>query len=175
MAIAQDHKINLRLRKADSSDAFFISSVRNDPEVIKNLHDPRMYSVEDCAKWLDNMGNNSERLIVYNDLEEKNIGVFRIDNIDQINHNCYVGLDISKLYRGQKLARPAYRLLFDYLFNKRNMNVLYLEHLDQGGSFLGDFYKSLGFRECGTFYNKVYRDGKPINSILMYLIKGKVA
>lgn len=183
----------LRLRKADKNDAHLLANLRLDPEVAKNLHNPKIYSVEDCKKWLSNMGPESERLVVYREIERERpkltydmampwpeledcfVGVARIDQIDQTNRNCYIGLDIQKVYRGKGLARPAYELIFDYLFNKRNMETLYLEFIEYPSppSFHRKLYEGLDFKEAGKFYNKIKRGNKTYNSVLMYLKREK--
>jgi RimJ/RimL family protein N-acetyltransferase len=149
----------------------FVYEVRNDPEVLANLHNNTAFSYEDTIAWLQSIRPKSSRWIAMDENNNK-LGVVRLDNIDRKNGNCYVGLDIHKDYRGKKLAVSIYKSLLNQLFDDYNMHVVYLEVLETNQRAI-KLYNKLGFQGCGIFVDKIYRDFKYINSHLMHLRKQK--
>lgn len=169
------------IRNAELGDACWISALRQDPVVIKNLHNPQTFPAYKVVDWLKNLPSSSIRLIAENEtIATKSgigpiypmnlIGLFRVDHIDQINKNCYVGLDIHESYRGKGLAKIIYnRVLYD-LFNNHGMHRIYLEVIKFNEIALS-LYEKIGFKQTGIFPEKVFRDGKWHDSIIMSLDK----
>ena len=87
-------------------------------------------------------------------------------------------MDIDEKYRGQKLSYIAYELIFDYLFNYKNMNRLYLFVLESNTIAL-NLYNKLGFIQEGVQREAIVRDNKKIDYIMMsilhseYIVKQK--
>jgi len=159
----------LQLRPSEPTDAENISNLRNSGDW-RFLHDAKLYSITETRKWLENMGLTSRRFII--ELTDGHvcdfIGVVRIDHIDHLNRNCYVGMDIHPKFRGNGYSQVAYKLLIDYLFRDLNYNVLYLEVLETNTRAI-HVYEKLGFVKTGSFPFKVFRDGKYVNSLIYTL------
>lgn len=99
-------------------------------------------------------------------------GIVRVDNIDDTNRNCYVGIDIVEEFRGLGFARASYKWLLTYLFNHRNMNAIYAEVLSYNEISSG-LLRTLGFSDTGFFPQKVFRDGKYWDYLLLSLTRDK--
>lgn len=164
--------IKLEIRPIEPYDASWLVNMRNEEEVISNLHDPIMYSIESTVQWIKNMPKGSMRWVAYNDVCESgiNIGIIRIDHFDTLNRNCYIGMDICEGFRGQGLSREIYKIVLDKLFQVYNMETIYLEVLANNERAI-HIYEKLGFCYCGGFPRKILRNSKYIDSYIMYLTK----
>jgi RimJ/RimL family protein N-acetyltransferase len=151
----------------NNNDIYNIWKLRNDKNTYLYLHNVTMYSFNETKQWLNNLLSTSQRLIV----EELGfIGLIRIDNIDNINQNCMVGLDIAIDCRGKGLSYTIYRKLLNYLFLQMNMNMIYLEVLESNKRAI-HIYNKLGFTQQGQRRQAIFRNGKYENSIMMDLLR----
>lgn len=169
----------ISFRSASGEDAKNVVRLRSDPTTRLNLKDPRVFSVTQCANWLNNLGVGSERYVIevkelsygfHSHYISKFIGLFRVDNIDPSNHNCCVGLDILKDHRGKGLGYQAYQLMLDELLLHRNMDNVWLEVLETNEVGIA-LYKKLGFQQDGVLRNRVFRNGTYINCFVMSLLR----
>lgn len=169
----------ISFRPATGDDAENVVALRSDPTTRLNLKDPRIFSVAQCANWLNNLGAGSERYVI--EVEEltygfhpqyisKFIGLFRVDNIDTSNHNCCVGLDLLKEYRGRGLGFQTYKLMLDEFLLHRNMDNVWLEVLETNETGIA-LYRKLGFKQDGVLRNRVFRNGTYINCLVMSLLR----
>lgn len=145
--------------------AELISSERNGGDRLF-LKDSSMLTVTQTEHWIKNLPKTSQRLVVDDEFEI--VGIIRIDNIDQRNGTCFVGLDIYSEHRGQGLARPIYREILNYVFNSLNCEYAYLEVI-AGNERAKHLYYTIGFRECGRWPGQIKRDGKRHDAICYYL------
>lgn len=171
--------MNIHLRPLEISDVPWLVQLRNDPEVISNIHDARMYPEHETEAWLRNLPKTSMRWLVYNAnswteliFTMNKIGLVRIDNFDTMNRNCYVGMDIHKDWRGKGLANRIYIQILDKLFQVYNMETIYLEVLEVNER-ATHIYSKLGFQISGNFPNKILRNSKFIASTIMSLTKDR--
>lgn len=173
--ISDDKEIKFGLRPLESIDAGWLVCMRNDEEVISNLHDPMMYSADATEQWIKNMPKGSLRWVIYHNPAPffslyPHIGIIRIDHFDTLNRNCYVGMDIDKQWRGKGLSKEIYKIVLDRLFRVYNMETIYLEVLATNERAI-HIYKKLGFFYSGCFPRKILRNNKHIDSFIMSLTK----
>lgn len=173
---------SFKVRPLEATEAAELSWPRNDGDWTQ-LHDPNMYSATHTQKWIENMPASSKRLIIRTHKEPpivkydgiwvwqpETVGIIRIDQIDQTNRTCFVGMDIHPKFRGKGISRPAYQWLFWYLFDNLNMNALYLEVLETNRIAV-NLYRKVGFTEVGRWPERVYREGVYVDALLFSLLK----
>lgn len=161
--------MKFKIRPAEPNDASKISEMRIEGD-FWYLHDPNVYSESTTRKWLENLGLTSKRFIIelIDGKLKSFVGVIRVDHIDYLNRNCYIGMDIHPDHRGQGYSAQLYEMILDYLFRALNMNVIYLEVLATNTRAI-HIYKKLGFIKTGSFPFKILRDSKYINSLIYSL------
>lgn len=158
----------LEYRPSNENDIDDICKLRWLDSTRFQLRDARQYSRECCRRWINGMGGSSERLSVF--LKQKFIGLIRLDNIDDINNNCCVGLDLVENERGKGLAKQIYKKILDELFFQRGMECIWLEVLETNTIAIS-LYKKLGFRVDGTLRNRIFRNKKYINCLSMSILR----
>lgn len=170
--------MNINIRPLEVSDVSWLVNLRNDEEVLLNIHDPIMYPAHKTEQWLKNLPGSSMRWVAHRIAEGTiwgvippwQIALIRIDHFDTLNHNCYVGMDIDKEYRGKGLSKEIYKLVLDKLFQVYNMDTIYLEVLATNERAI-HIYDKLGFVKTGCFPRKILRNDKYIDSNIMSLTK----
>ena len=158
------------LKSIEKEDLQWIKVLRNNQNTWANLEHVLPLNMNIQEAWLQNINqDNSKEYFIFTSLENKNIGLIRITDIDYINKKSCVGMDIDEKYRGQKLSYIAYELVFDYLFNYKNMNRLYLFVLESNTIAL-NLYNKLGFIQEGVQREAIVRDNKKIDYIMMSIL-----
>ncbi len=158
------------LKPIEKEDLQWIKGLRNNQNNWVNLEHVFPLNMNIQENWLQKINqDNSKEYFIFTNLENKNIGLIRITDIDYINKKSCVGMDIDEKYRGQKLSYIAYELIFDYLFNYKNMNRLHLFVLESNTIAL-NLYKKLGFIQEGVQREAIVRDNKKFDYIMMSIL-----
>lgn len=160
----------LEYRPSNEDDVDDICKMRWADSTRLQLRDARQYSRENCRRWINEMGGSSERLSVF--LNKKFIGLIRLDNIDDINNNCCVGLDLAENERGKGLAKQIYKKIIDELFFQRGMECIWLEVLETNTIAIA-LYKGLGFHIDGVLRNRIFRNNKYIACLSMSILRNE--
>ena len=159
-------------RPIDAADLEILRALHNDATTLLQLGNADMVSSEEQVIWWKGLVNNerSKRFTLLECPSDRIVGMIRIQNIEQLNRNCEVGLDILPPLRGQGFGKAGYRAVLEYLFLHNNMHLVYLK--------VGDFndravhlYEDLGFIRTGYFKEYLYRHGKYWNYNLMCMTK----
>jgi len=158
----------LSFRPLERSDLPFLLEVRNDCRAM--LHDDRAISLEDATAWFD--ATKPRFFVIVQD--DRPVGYFRTSNWDDQNGTVSIGCDIHRAYLGKGLARAAYPLFLDHLYNDLGMAKVSLEVLDHNEP-AKKLYEALGFVTVGVKRGAVWRDGRPVDSIVMSLSKADFA
>ncbi len=146
-------------------DLQFLNEVRNDCAE-EYLHDSRKFTLEQTNKWFDTEQPNYYII----QLNNTDIGYFRITQYSKHNNNLYIGADLHKDYRGKKLAYAAYVEFLSYLFEKYKLNKVSLEVLSTNTRAY-NLYLKLGFVQEGVKRQEVFREGTYVDSIVMSILK----
>ena len=158
----------LEYRSAELKDAEDICIMRNDISTRWWLTDFNIYSIEECKDWLTNIHYLSKRIVV--EQENNFIGLIRIDNIDDGNKNCMIGLDITPDKRGNGYSTIIYGWLLNKLFTEFDMVYLLVM---ENNVVARSLYEKLGFKIDGTLRNRIIRHNKYYNYIYMSLLKSE--
>lgn len=160
----------LKLTDLTEDQLEWARTLHNDPEVLAMLTDPTVVSPEQQVAWFAKLQSSSKSRRLVATLNGNPVGVVRLDDIDLHNHSVCVGLDIEKSYRGQGLAKPIYRELFQYLFQDLTMNRVWLL-VAAYNKRAHRLYTELGFVEEGKFREALYKDNQYHDYILMSILR----
>lgn len=152
---------NVGFRPIEEADLEILRRLRNDMSTFLNLGTADMASLQGQHEWWkrDLYTARDQRLTLVQVDTDEVIGVLRIVGIDHVNANCEVGLDLLPEKRGLGLGKQSYACVLEYLFDQKNMNMVYLKVADfnPGASKL---YESLGFERTGYYKDYMFRHGK---------------
>jgi RimJ/RimL family protein N-acetyltransferase len=154
----------IRLRPVEEADLDTIYSWRNDPAITKHLAvlaTPR----DDVNRWYASLGLERCAYAVVRD--GALIGYAPIDNIDDLNKKCEVGVIIGeKQYWsrgiGTKVARAATEVAFSELGMHRTLAVASERNIASIRCFT-----RAGYKEEGRLRHANCRDGKFFDLVLM--------
>lgn len=148
------------IRKMIKSDLPNFLEIRNLSR--EYLHDDREFSIEDCIKWFDE--KNPVFFVIQ--IDDNMIGYFRTSNWKE--NSVYIGADIHPNFRGKGFGYYSYLKFIDFISKNYGFDTLYLEVLSTNTRAI-NLYKKLGFQITDTSTNKLVRNNKTIDSILMEL------
>jgi RimJ/RimL family protein N-acetyltransferase len=154
-----------KLRPMKESDIKFVNSIRNGYSK-EYLHDSRTFTDDECLEWFRKT-NPSFHIISF---DNEDIGYFRTSNYSKENNHICVGCDIDPKYVGKGYGFASYLVLFDYLFNEKNINKIYLEVLSTNKRAI-HLYEKLGFVTEGIKREEVLKGDIYIDSKIMSILK----
>ena len=157
------------LREVKNSDHNWLVLLHNDPEVLFNMTNPSIITLESHMKWWSTIDNKKQiRKIFY--LNEIKIGFAKFYNVDYVNKNCVLGGDIEKKHRGNGYAKYMWKLMLDYCYDELGMYRVSLTTAEYNN--IGKrVYDNIGFKEEGRFKKSLLRDGIFYDQICMYHLK----
>lgn len=161
------------LRDVYVFDHQWLVDLHNDPVVLWNVTDPSPITMASHRKWWNDLSPEKDVRKIFvcgHDIPHERIGFCKFIAIDRSNHNCLLGADIVKEYRGKGLAKPMWTLMLDYAFGELGLHrvgltVAVYNEIGQ------KVYRGLGFREEGRLVQSLYRDGEYHDQFYMYLLK----
>ncbi len=157
-------------RPIEFADLECLRLIHNDASTLLNLGNAELVTVEEQENWWKGLANSktAKRFSIVELSTCRVIGLIRVQNIDQVNRNCEVGLDIARDMRGQGFGHMAYRALLGYLFDQYNMHMVYLRYIATNNT-AANLYRSLGFQDSGALKEFIFRDGNYMDYKIMCL------
>lgn len=170
--------MDFKLRFVEEEDLNFLSEIRKDPEVEKNLGTFAMLNKLKQREWFYSMCKDETKMYcifenkIKGFLQKKiqKIGYVRIINIDQQNKSMCVGGDIHKEFRNKGYSKEMYKLIFELGFEKLNMNRLWLLVLADNKR-AKHIYEKMGFIEEGRQRQAIFKNGEYRDYIMMSILK----
>ena len=110
---------DIAFRIIEEEDLGVLKDLHNDPNTFLQLATIDFVDDNNQKAWwqsLHRKATDKRYVICYANEPKTILGRLRIQNIDQQNKNCEVGLDILSKYRGKGLGFKSYQMLLDYLF-----------------------------------------------------------
>lgn len=146
-----------------------VRNLHNEPSVLSQLSDSRFVSNEMQNNWFKSLekSKNSFRFVCRSTETGNLIGVFRIDNFDQLNKCVMIGLDISEKFRRQGYATEIYSYFMKYFYEEIKIHRLYLSTLEDNEAARG-LYVKLGFSIEGKLIDAIFRNNRFHNLICYY-------
>lgn len=159
-----------RLRLLEESDLNFLKELRGDSEIIEALGTFTLLNDARQKRWFDSLlTDTSKNYLIFEVVQEnswKKAGMARITEIDLTNRSACVGADIHAAYRGQGLAMPLYKKIFELCFEYYNLHRLWLLVLEKNQR-ARHLYARLGFIEEGRQREAILRHGEFHDYIMM--------
>lgn len=158
-------------RDVSEQDLPFIMKVRNDFSTWTNLGDPRILKPGLQKKWLEGLGNSSDRLyFVASSKEHPQIGLVRMDEYDLVNRSIRVGTDVSPDLRRQGFGDRIFSAMESYAFDYLGLHRVWLLVLDSNKA-ARKLYTKRGFQVEGRMRQAVFRAGAWRDYISMSLLE----
>lgn len=152
-------------RPLGEKDLQFLNKIRNNCAE-EYLHDSRKFTLDQTKEWF----RVSQPNYYIIQLENTDIGYFRVTQHSESNRNVYIGADIHEDFRGKKLAYPAYVEFISFLFSKYHLNKISLEVLSTNVRAY-NLYTKLGFVQEGIKRQEVLKHSTYVDSIIMSILK----
>jgi RimJ/RimL family protein N-acetyltransferase len=158
-----------KIREVDLEE---VRNLHNEPSVLNKLSDSRFVSIEMQHAWFKSLekSNSSFRFVCREIKTGDLVGVFRIDNFDQLNKSVMIGLDILKGFRRQGYATEIYIFFMKYFYEEIGFHRLYLNTLENNKA-ARNLYKKLGFRKEGKLIDAIFRKNKYQNLVCYYKLR----
>lgn len=147
----------------------FVRTVRNDPEVNKYLFTDAHISREEQERWYRRQLRD-EKSLVFIALADVPIGYCQLKNIDHANHSCELGFCVAPKHQGRGYGVTLVSELITYATDKLSMHRLYLEVFADNEKVI-KLYESCGFSKEGILQDKIFKDGKFRDVVVMSIIK----
>jgi RimJ/RimL family protein N-acetyltransferase len=160
----------MKLRHVVDEDHVWLVELHNDPIVLKNLINPDPISLQHHMVWWSGISNNPKQLRLIFEVDEVSVGFTKFYDIDLINHNCVLGADIHRNFRGIGYAKYMWALMLNVCFDNLKLHRVALSTaaFNQIGQRV---YKNLGFKEEGRYHDVLFRDGEYHDGICMYMLR----
>lgn len=160
---------NMQLRAPADGDHPWLVALHNDPEVLRNLTDPRPITLEQHLGWWYGIRIDPKQLRLVFTVDGDPVGFTKFYNIDRVNNNCVLGADIHKNHRGRGLARLMWAMMLNVSFMSLNLKRVSLTTADYN-VIAQRVYNGLGFKEEGRQVKSLHRDGQYHDQICMYML-----
>jgi len=150
----------LRIRLMEHRDLEDLRVFHNHEDVLLKLTDPAHISQPQQEAWFvaASTSRSSRRYVARSRSDDSLVGIFRVDSIDHVNGNAFVGCDIVPSCQGQGYATEFFGYVLDYLFNSCRLHRVELVTLHNNVRAL-NLYKKLGFVNEGARREALFRDG----------------
>lgn len=169
MASENSYHQKFCLRPIVDNDHAFLIDLHNDPEVLKNLTDPRPITLEHHLTWWNNVKNNPRQLRLIFTVDDVPVGLTKFYNIDETNKNLVLGADIHKSFRGKGYAKHMWIEMLNVCFHGMKMHRVSLTTAEYN-IVAHRVYENLGFKVEGKMIQSLLRDGKFHDQICMYML-----
>lgn len=163
---------SIYFRPIERRDLEVVRQLHNDETTLMKLTDTTMINEIQQQEWFESLckSRSSWRFVVLN-TDFRVIGLARFDFYDPRNRSVQVGGDIIKDCRGQGFGRQMIKACIKYAFDVLNCHRVYLSVLETNQVAI-DLYRSVGFQEEGRLTQAIFRDGRYMDYINMYILRG---
>jgi UDP-4-amino-4,6-dideoxy-N-acetyl-beta-L-altrosamine N-acetyltransferase len=152
--------VDVRLRNIDKIDLQTIMTWRMSPDVTKYMYTDPKLTMEDQQKWFRNIqiSSNSRYWIIQLG-DGVDVGLLSLNQIDPYNKHCSWAYYIADTRaRGHGLGRILECNIYDYVFDKLELNKLWCEVLHFNQSVV-EIHKKFGSEVEGILKQHIYKDG----------------
>ncbi len=161
---------SILLREIRKDDLALLNKLINDPVINKTtVGDSKHVSMEEQLRWFENLKKSSDiRFIIANKNDEP-LGTCIINQIDEKNHSCSIGIKLDQTAQGKGLGTQTIRLILPYIFDVLKMHRIFVEILESNIASIKLFEKC-GFKIEGKHIDAVYKNGEYVNLLTLGLI-----
>lgn len=143
---------------------------RNNKNVSQYMYTNHYITKEEHQKWIEKLKKDTAKawIIKY---DGKPVGLSSLSNIDHKNKTTEWGFYIAyESARGKGIGSASLYKLMEYVFDKMNFKKMYTKVLENNTVAIR-LYEKFGFKNEGMLKEKLLRDGKQINVILMGILQ----
>lgn len=150
----------LIVRLMERQDLEALRQLHNHEDVLLKLTDPSHVSEVQQEAWFQSASSSKTARRYIARLKDTNelVGFFRIDQIDTVNGNAFVGCDVAPAHQGKGYATEIFAHILNYLFDACRLHRVELVTLASNHKAQG-LYKKLGFVDEGKRRDAIFRDG----------------
>lgn len=145
----------------------WLVELHNDPEVLKNVTDPKQITLETHLNWWNSRGSNQQHKLFC--VDGYKVGFTKFTQIDFANKNLVLGADIHQKFRNKGYAKYMWLLMLKESFETLGMHRVSLITAEYNTKAI-HIYEKIGFKHEGKSKESLYRDGKYHDAINMYMI-----
>jgi len=156
---------NFNLRDVSDNDHEWLVELHNDPAVLRNITNPSPITLKSHLKWFKHLSKNQLRKIFC--VNDSRVGFCKFYSVDNHNHNCVLGADIHKDYRGHGYAKHMWRLMLEHCFEELQLYRVSLTVAEYNVRAI-HIYTKMGFIEEGRLIKSLLRDGTYYDQVCMY-------
>ncbi|RUT46987.1 N-acetyltransferase [Paenibacillus anaericanus] len=173
MAHITGNRITLREYRIEDLES--IRQWVNDPDIVDNLSDiftypQTLHSTESFLRMMIEGQTQSKGFIISEKENLNYIGQIDLHKLNWINRSAVLGIVIGrKDLLGQGYGGEAINLMKSFVFETLNLNRLELEVYDFNER-AKNCYLSCGFKEEGRQRQKLFRNGKYVDVIMMSIL-----
>jgi len=145
----------------------------NDPEITENiLHGDFPMTRLAEREWLESVSKRNDKEVSFalELLTGEHIGFSGIHAINWKDRSAITGTMIAKEYWGKGYGSDAARVRTHYAFNVLGLRYLMSAVLDGNDRSLGMLKKS-GYVECGRYPERLWKRGRFIDEIVLYMTR----
>lgn len=163
------HKNGIALRKIEKSDLPKLKELKN--ESWFGTHNITFLNDYEQEKWFESLNRLTHLILIAIDVEtKKEVGLYKIQNIDWHNRTYDSSHDVFKDYRGQGYSKPVLCAGTDFAFEVLNMNRIDGQVLENNIASLKSA-EFAGFKKEGVRRKCIYKCGEYLDSIHIGIIK----
>jgi RimJ/RimL family protein N-acetyltransferase len=163
------------LRPLTERDSALLHSWINDRQLVELSARFKPVTVEEHHKWFRDIRQRSDvQIFAIADPETSaTIGYCQLKHIDPLNRSTELQIRIgSPQHQGRGLGTAAVLALLDVAFDELELHRVYL-HVFEHNVRARRCYEKCGFRTEGLFRNALFLDGRPINLVMMAIIRSE--
>ncbi|MBV4416551.1 UDP-4-amino-4,6-dideoxy-N-acetyl-beta-L-altrosamine N-acetyltransferase [Clostridium tyrobutyricum] len=165
--------MSIELRKISKGDLKKISEWRMMPEVSKYMYTDPILTMDDQLKWYEKINNDKRCLYWKIVIDDDAIGVLSLNNIDYTNSRCVWAYYIGNIsYMGRGIATTLECNIYNYVFNKLNLNKLCCEVFEFNDKVIS-IHKKFGSEVEGILKSHIIKNNIKYNVVVMGILKSK--
>jgi len=162
--------MNLILKPLKKQYIEFLRKVRTHPEINKYLFTDVHNSKKEQEKWYKNSYLKDKNCLIFIAFDKEiPIGYGQINHIDCLNRSCEVGFCVAPEFQGKGYGKILTKKIINYAIEKLKMHRIYLEVFTTNKKAI-KLYKKVGFRKEGILRDRVFKNKKFHDVLLMSVI-----
>lgn len=160
------------IRKFNESDISNKIRIINDEKNNKFLHYDLPLVYDNTLNWYKKIENLTSRLDCTIEYNNEFVGLIGLLNIDSKNKKAEFYICIDHNYSGRGIGYQASAMFLDYVFQKFELNKIYL-YTEEDNIPAQKLFEKLGFVKEGLFKNDLYYNNRYINRYAYALMRGE--
>ncbi len=162
--------MNISLKPLKKNYIEFLRKVRTNPKINKHLFTDVYNSSEKQKKWYKDDYLKDKSYLIFIAFDGKTpIGYGQINHIDYHNYSCEVGFCVAPEFQGRGYGKILTKRIINYSIKELKMHRIYLEVFTTNKKAI-KLYEKIGFKKEGVLKDKVFKNGKFHNVLLMSII-----